>query len=73
MSPTLTTRLRHKEEFAWCDLHRALERKLFEELLGYLVNVGLVSSGFIETANTYTENFEAEFLPQIGIKLLLLG
>ena len=46
---------------------------MFEELLGYLVNVELVPSGFIETANTHTENFEAEFLPQIEIKLLLLG
>lgn len=46
---------------------------MFEELHCYLVNVELVPSGFSETANTYAENFEAEFLPQIGIKLPLLG
>lgn len=73
MSLTLTTCLSHKEELAWYDLHRVLEIKMFEELHGYLVNVELVPSGFTDTANPYAENFEAEFLPQIRIKLSLLG
>lgn len=45
---------------------------MFEELHGYSVNVELVPSEFTETANPYAENFEPEFLPQIGIKLPLL-